>query len=158
MPVSENLRNASLSTPPKAEVERPFRAARISLDAVCLALFVYGAFYWRDGAIHVFLFFLMSVGVLPHPSVAAQLRRRPELHWVSLAFGLGLVVLGLVRGKVGPELFNGTVLLGVTLAIASWGNVLYVRTPADAKTSVLRLLLGVATLASGAAWLCSRFR
>lgn len=134
-------------------MDRIARAVRISLDFGSLALFVYAWFYWNEGTGHVFLFWLMSLGVFPAARFASQLRERPKAHQLCLLLGLTIAAFGLIRGSLRSEPINETLLLGATLWLAGWGNLLYADTPPDASTSVRRLLVGIATIASGMLWL-----
>ncbi|MET0414300.1 MAG: hypothetical protein ABW217_23515, partial [Polyangiaceae bacterium] len=104
--------------------------------------------------VSVCVFWLVSLGVFPRPSVAAQLRRKPDAHWVMVVGGVGMGAFALLRGgEVGLEHAVTGSLLGVTLALAGAGNLLYAKTLDGASVSLRRFLLGVGTFVAGAVWL-----
>lgn len=156
-PVTKSEEEASApATPnaPNARVGRATRVVRISVDALCLALFVYCQFYGLDGWFGIVMVWLVSLGLFPYAGMAERLRANRELDWGFLVLGVLIVGMGLIR-DVEPvrSVFHGTptndsMLMGVVLALCGLTNVLYASRP----QSIGRLLMGIATLVAAAVW------
>lgn len=143
-PISDAARARPRAPAPR---ERFVRAVRVGVDVVSIALLAFA--WWREAPLTgVLTFWLLSLGIFPPARHAERVARQHWLHWLWLALGSALMLLGahwwLDARRHGLTPQPTLVLLGAALALAGAAYRVTPEPRPDSAPATPRVLLGLA--------------